>query len=84
MGMRADVALDALLAEVERAAKLVREIALGNKIADIETAEDNIVYSGESHTEFVRRTSRQVAERLSSHWLSIGKHRQRSTRYKCR
>ncbi|KAI0733938.1 AtMMH-1 [Fomitopsis betulina] len=40
------------LPEVERAAKLVREIALGNRIADVETTEDSIVYSGTSHNEF--------------------------------
>lgn len=43
-----------LLVEVERAAKLVRDIALGNKVVDVETVEDSIVYSGTSHDEFVR------------------------------
>ncbi|KAH9921389.1 Formamidopyrimidine-DNA glycosylase N-terminal domain-containing protein [Fomitopsis serialis] len=42
------------LPEVERAAKLVREVALGNMIIEVETVEDNIVYSGSSHTEFAR------------------------------
>ncbi|EPS99592.1 hypothetical protein FOMPIDRAFT_1030790 [Fomitopsis schrenkii] len=40
------------LPEVERAAKLVRETALGNRIANVETTEDSIVYSGTSHDEF--------------------------------
>ncbi|KZT67651.1 hypothetical protein DAEQUDRAFT_728891 [Daedalea quercina L-15889] len=42
------------LPEVERAAKLVRDVALGNKIVDVETTEDNIVYSGTSHLEFAQ------------------------------
>ena len=43
-----------LLAEVERATKLVRDLALGNKIIDVKTVDDSIVYSGTSHIEFVR------------------------------
>ncbi|OCH92660.1 hypothetical protein OBBRIDRAFT_811507 [Obba rivulosa] len=41
------------LPEVERAARLVREVALHKKIVQIETTEDSIVYSGTTHTEFV-------------------------------
>ncbi|KAI0771001.1 AtMMH-1 [Trametes elegans] len=40
------------LPEVERAAKLLREVAVGKKIADLEAVEDTIVFAGVSHTEF--------------------------------
>ncbi|OSD05801.1 AtMMH-1 [Trametes coccinea BRFM310] len=41
------------LPEVERAAKLLREVATGKTIMDVEAVEDTIVFSGISHTEFV-------------------------------
>ncbi|KAL7285833.1 hypothetical protein ACG7TL_000942 [Trametes sanguinea] len=41
------------LPEVERAAKLLREVATGKAIIDVEAVEDTIVFSGISHTEFV-------------------------------
>ena len=53
-----------LFVEVERAAKLVRDIALGNRIVDAETIEDSIVYSGTSHHEFVRYDFCRIVERL--------------------
>ena len=40
--------------EVERAASLTREIAQGRVIERVETTEDNLVYSGITHEEFVR------------------------------
>ncbi|KAI0344077.1 hypothetical protein BDW22DRAFT_1427726 [Trametopsis cervina] len=40
------------LPEVERAAKLLRSIAEGNNIVEVEAVEDTIVYSGTSHQEF--------------------------------
>lgn len=39
--------------EVERAANLVRKVALGKKIVRVDVLEDNIVFSGVSHDEFV-------------------------------
>ncbi|PCH33243.1 hypothetical protein WOLCODRAFT_159936 [Wolfiporia cocos MD-104 SS10] len=42
------------LPEVERAARLIREVASGCIIAEVDTAEDNIVYSGVTHEEFAR------------------------------
>ncbi|KAI0325613.1 AtMMH-1 [Cubamyces sp. BRFM 1775] len=38
--------------EVERAAKLLREVAVGKKIVDVEAVEDTIIFSGISHEEF--------------------------------
>ncbi len=43
--------------EVERAAKLLRDIAQHNEIIDVETTEDTLVYSGTTHTEFVSTES---------------------------
>ncbi|KAJ8488712.1 hypothetical protein ONZ51_g3404 [Trametes cubensis] len=40
------------LPEVERAAKLLREVAVDKKIIDVEAVEDTIVFSGVSHEEF--------------------------------
>ncbi|KAI0932720.1 hypothetical protein AcW1_000242 [Taiwanofungus camphoratus] len=40
------------LPEVERAANLVRKVALGKKIVRVDVLEDNIVFSGVSHDEF--------------------------------
>ncbi|KAK0198976.1 hypothetical protein F5146DRAFT_920022, partial [Armillaria mellea] len=40
--------------EVERAAKLIRTVGLDKKIVRVESFEDAIVYSGTTHTEFVR------------------------------
>ncbi|KAJ2933571.1 hypothetical protein H1R20_g3519, partial [Candolleomyces eurysporus] len=40
------------LPEVERAAKLLRDIAKGKKITRVETFEDSIVFSGTTHQEF--------------------------------
>ena len=42
--------------EVERAAALIRSIALGKRIVDVDSVQDDIVYSGITHTEFVRIT----------------------------
>lgn len=42
--------------EVERAAALIRSIALGKRIVDVDSVQDDIVYSGITHTEFVRVT----------------------------
>ena len=39
--------------EVEKAASLVRTVALGKTIVKVETAEDAIVFSGVTHTDFV-------------------------------
>ncbi|KAI0809259.1 hypothetical protein BC629DRAFT_1483773 [Irpex lacteus] len=53
------------LPEVERAAKLLRDIAQHNEIIDVETTEDTLVYSGTTHTEFAQavkgRTVNNVA-----------------------
>ena len=38
---------------MERAAKLLRDIAQHNEISDVEAVEDTIVYSGTTHDEFV-------------------------------
>ncbi|KAI9059603.1 AtMMH-1 [Trametes sanguinea] len=40
------------LPEVERAAKLLREVAVGKKVVDVEAVEDTIVFSGVSHNDF--------------------------------
>ncbi|KAI0638976.1 AtMMH-1 [Trametes polyzona] len=40
------------LPEVERAVKLLREVAVSKTIVDVETVEDTIVFSGVSHQEF--------------------------------
>ena len=39
--------------EVERAASLVRTVALGKTITKVDTTEDTIVYSGITREEFV-------------------------------
>lgn len=49
--------------EVERATKLLRGVAVSKTIVDIEAAEDTIVFSGNSHTEFVRLSSINVLTR---------------------
>lgn len=41
-------------AEVERAAALVRTLALNKKIEKVLTSEDALIFSGISHQEFVR------------------------------
>ena len=38
--------------EVERAAALLRSVAEGHKIVNVESVEDTIVFSGTTHTEF--------------------------------
>lgn len=40
--------------EVERAARLLKQFALGREIQKVETNEDSIVFSGTSHNDFVR------------------------------
>ena len=40
--------------EVERAAALIRSLALGKIIVEVDTVQDDIVFSGITHTEFVR------------------------------
>ena len=40
--------------EVERAARLLRDIAKGKKIVNVDSNEDTIVFSGITHAEFVR------------------------------
>ncbi|TFY72260.1 hypothetical protein EVG20_g769 [Dentipellis fragilis] len=51
------------LPEVERAAALIRSLALGGAIDKVETAEDTIVFSGISHEEFAKEiTGRTIKE----------------------
>ncbi|KAA1468389.1 AtMMH-1 [Dentipellis sp. KUC8613] len=51
------------LPEVERAAALIRSLALGGTIDKVETAEDTIVFSGASHEEFAKEiTTRTIKE----------------------
>ena len=40
--------------EVERAVKLLQQVAEGKRISSIQTFPDSIVYSGVTHEEFVR------------------------------
>ena len=51
-GLRGPAAHDAT--EVERAAALIRSIALGKNIVKVNSVQDDIVFSGITHTEFVR------------------------------
>lgn len=58
-----------LRTEVERAAGLLRTIAQGKEITDVEAVEDPIVYSGITHTDFVSRRgmwSRTINEQLTT------------------
>ncbi|KAI0651445.1 AtMMH-1 [Trametes meyenii] len=41
------------LPEVERAAKLLRDVAVGKTISDVEAVEDGIVFSGVTYEEFI-------------------------------
>ncbi|KAG8965670.1 hypothetical protein FRC03_000305 [Tulasnella sp. 419] len=51
------------LPEVERAAKLIRDVAQGRTIEQVETKEDTIVYSGTTHEEFATElTGRKVTD----------------------
>ena len=43
-----------VITEVERAAKLLRDISKGKKVVDVDTTEDTIVFAGVTHEEFVR------------------------------
>ena len=43
--------------EVERAARLLREVALRKTIVAVETTEDTIVFAGVSHNDFVCHSS---------------------------
>ncbi|KAM5531508.1 hypothetical protein V8D89_014833 [Ganoderma adspersum] len=45
------------LPEVERAAKLLRDISQGKKVVDVETTEDTIVFAGVTHEEFAKELS---------------------------
>lgn len=40
--------------EVERGAKLLRDVAKGKRITQVESFEDTIVFAGTTHEEFVR------------------------------
>jgi hypothetical protein len=60
---------DRCLEEVENAAALIRSVALGKTISQVQTNEDAIVYTGTSHEEFVSRSiccfeTRSLTERL--------------------
>ncbi|EMD41422.1 hypothetical protein CERSUDRAFT_89989 [Gelatoporia subvermispora B] len=48
------------LPEVERAARLVRDVALHKRIVRVETTEDDIVYNGISHVEFAKELQDRV------------------------
>ncbi|RDX56310.1 hypothetical protein OH76DRAFT_1396662 [Lentinus brumalis] len=48
------------LPEVERASKLLREVALGKTIVEVDTAEDIIVFSGISHEQFKEEIAGRV------------------------
>ncbi|OJT13229.1 hypothetical protein TRAPUB_10248 [Trametes pubescens] len=48
--------------EVERAAKLLREVAVSKTIVDVETVEDTIVFSSVSHTEFATALKGRTVE----------------------
>ncbi|KAL1952308.1 hypothetical protein VTO73DRAFT_1457 [Trametes versicolor] len=50
------------LPEVERAAKLLREVAVSKTIVEVESAEDTIVFSEISHTEFAAELKGRVVE----------------------
>ena len=43
-----------VITEVERAAKLLRDISKGKKVVEVDTTEDTIVFAGVTHEEFVR------------------------------
>ena len=43
-----------MITEVERAAKLLRDISKGKKVVEVDTTEDTIVFAGVTHEEFVR------------------------------
>ncbi|TFK93000.1 AtMMH-1 [Polyporus arcularius HHB13444] len=48
------------LPEVERASKLLREMALGKTIVEVDTSEDTIVFSGISHEQFKEEIAGRV------------------------
>ena len=45
--------ISCVCAEVERAAKFLRDISLGKKIVKVDAVEDAIVFSGTTHEQFV-------------------------------
>lgn len=49
-----DLTTVSMFLEVERAAKLLRDIASGKTITQVDTVEDTIVFAGITHEEFVR------------------------------
>ncbi|KAG1716793.1 hypothetical protein ID866_391 [Astraeus odoratus] len=50
------------LPEVERAAALIREHAVGKRIHNIDTFEDRLVFSGSTHEDFAREITGRVVE----------------------
>lgn len=46
--------------EVEKAAKLLRDTAVGKIVTKVETIEDTIVYTGTDHLQFVRILSSSI------------------------
>lgn len=68
--------------EVERAAKLLRDVASGKKITEVETSEDTIVYTGGiTHTQFVSEEPyATLLLRVNPWWLGGGTHRTKDCR----
>ncbi|KAI1797500.1 Formamidopyrimidine-DNA glycosylase N-terminal domain-containing protein [Ganoderma leucocontextum] len=48
------------LPEVERAAKLLRELARGKRVVNVDTTEDTIVFAGVTHEEFAGELSGRI------------------------
>ncbi|PIL30896.1 hypothetical protein GSI_07065 [Ganoderma sinense ZZ0214-1] len=51
-------------AEVERAAKLLRDLSQGKKVVDVDTTEDTIVFAGITHDEFAKELSGRVVRNV--------------------